>query len=427
MFIDRTVIEVRSGNGGNGAIAFLHEKFIAKGGPCGGNGGRGGSVILRANSKITTLVNYRFSKVVAAKDGENGATKNRYGHKAEDVYADVPVGTVVIDEATNETLADLNENGKEFIIAKGGRGGRGNACFKSSTNRVPNIAENGVPGEIKRIVLELKLLADVGVVGYPSVGKSTFLSLVTRANPVIADYEFTTIIPNLGVANLPDNRSFVIADLPGLIEGAHEGKGLGITFLRHIERCKILMHIVSMDGKRDPLEAYNSINSELKEYGFGLENKVMIVVASKMDEEGAEERYNKFVKEIDMEVTPISAYTNENIDKVLYKLADTLDSVRKQEIYDAQNVKHVEETKVYDAKKDIKEPFNIKKIKSDTFNIYGESIERAYKLINISTDEGMMKLISYLRKVGIDEKLKEMGAKDGDTVTLCDFEFEYVE
>ncbi|MEG0033962.1 MAG: GTPase ObgE [Bacilli bacterium] len=427
MFIDRTVVEVRSGNGGNGAIAFLHEKFIAKGGPSGGNGGRGGSVIFKASSKITTLINYRFSKVIAAKDGENGATKNRYGHKAEDVYAEVPVGTVLINEETNEVIEDLDADGKEFIIAKGGRGGRGNACFKSSVNRVPRVAENGVPGETKRIVLELKLLADVGIVGYPSVGKSTFLGLVTKANPIVADYDFTTIVPNLGVTNLKDGRSFVIADLPGLIDGAHLGKGLGITFLRHIERCKILMHIVSMDGKRDPFEAYNAIKKELLEYGYGLEKKAEIVVASKMDEDGAIERFEKFKSQMNREIIPISAYTNENIDKVLYVLADKLDEVREQDILNATNVKEVPESKVYDAKKDEKPLFEIRRIKTDTYEIYGESIERTYKLINITTDEGMMKLISYLRKIGIDQKLKEMDAKDGDTVILCDFEFEYIE
>ncbi|MEG1565212.1 MAG: GTPase ObgE [Bacilli bacterium] len=427
MFIDRTVVEVRSGNGGNGAIAFLHEKFIAKGGPSGGNGGRGGSVIFKASSKITTLINYRFSKVIAAKDGENGATKNRYGHKAEDVYAEVPVGTVLINEETNEVIEDLDADGKEFIIAKGGRGGRGNACFKSSVNRVPRVAENGVPGETKRIVLELKLLADVGIVGYPSVGKSTFLGLVTKANPIVADYDFTTIVPNLGVTNLKDGRSFVIADLPGLIDGAHLGKGLGITFLRHIERCKILMHIVSMDGKRDPFEAYNAIKKELLEYGYGLEKKAEIVVASKMDEDGALLRFEKFKSQMKCDIIPISAYTNENIDKVLYVLADKLDEVREQDILNATNVKEVPESKVYDAKKDEKPLFEIRRIKTDTYEIFGESIERTYKLINTTTDEGMMKLISYLRKIGIDQRLKEMDAKDGDTVILCDFEFEYIE
>ena len=423
MFTDKVVVEVRSGKGGNGAISFLHLKFMEKGGPCGGNGGRGGSVIFRASSKVNSLINYRFSKVISANDGGNGATKDKYGRKAEDVVAEVPVGTVVIDEATNQILADLNEENKTFIAAKGGRGGRGNACFKSSRNRMPNVAENGTPGEKKRLILELKMLADVGLVGFPSVGKSTLLSIVTAAHPDIGDYDFTTTSPNLGVVFLKDGRSFVMADLPGLIEDAHLGKGLGFAFLRHIERCKVLVHIVSMDGKKDPLEAYKAINNELKLYSEELIRKPQVIVASKMDEDGVEERLEKFKKQIKKEIIPLSALTNKNIDLLLYKCADLLDKVNSEK--PDLTPSNDETIKVYTAK--TSEPiFSIRKTKEHTFEIYGSSVEKTYALINITTDEGLMKLINYLRKIGVEKKLKELGAEDGDTITLCDFEFEYI-
>lgn len=423
-FIDRVVVEVRSGKGGDGAIAFLHEKYIAKGGPSGGNGGRGGSIILRANSKVTTLQNYRYSKVISAEDGGKGENKNKYGRSASDVVAELPVGTVIIEESTGQILYDLRKDGDEFVVAKGGRGGRGNACFKSSRNRAPKVAENGLPGVTKRIVLELKLLADCGIVGLPNAGKSTFLSVVTRANPEIADYPFTTIVPNLGVAESKDGRSFVIADLPGLIEGAAEGKGLGLRFLRHVERCKVLMHFISMEEGQDQYQNYLIIEEELKKYGSNLAKKPKIFVATKMDEEGASERLEEFKKKTGInDIISISCIMENNIDLLLYKIADLIDE-------ESSKVEEVEEVeyKVYDATETMdKEIFNIRRVKSNTYQIYGESVERTFSLINISTDEGMMKLISYLRKIGVDDKLHEMGAKDGDIVTLCDFEFEYFE
>ena len=295
MFIDRAIIEVRSGKGGDGAISFRREKFVAKGGPDGGNGGRGASIYLRANKTINTLFNFRHSKTFIGQDGGKGEGSNCYGKYAPDIIVDVPIGTVVYLEDGHEFLGDLNEDGKTLLVAKGGRGGKGNSCFKSSTNRVPKIAENGEPGEKKRLILELKLLADVGLVGFPSVGKSTFLSVVSSAKPEIADYPFTTIIPNLGVVTSKDGRSFVMADLPGIIEGAHDGKGLGLQFLRHIERCRIIVHVIDMgESGRDPYSDYQIISKELKEYGFGLDKRPVIYVASKMDEEGAEERLKTF-------------------------------------------------------------------------------------------------------------------------------------
>lgn len=423
MFIDRVVIEVRSGKGGDGAIAFLHEKYIAKGGPSGGNGGHGGSIILKASSKVTTLINYRFSKVIKAEDGENGGTKNKYGRSSKDVICEVPVGTVIIDEKSGQTLYDLKRDGEEFIVAKGGRGGRGNACFKSSRNKAPKVAENGVPGVTKRIILELKLLADAGLVGLPNAGKSTFLSIVSKANPIIADYPFTTINPNLGVCNLKDGRSFVLADLPGLIEGASEGKGLGFTFLRHIERCKVLIHFVSMESE-DPYNDYFTIKKELELYGHSLLNKKYLIVASKVDDEENNKKFIEFKKKLNEDIIPLSSLIDFNIDQVLYKTMDLIETANEEIVEEDVNSN---EFKLYNAIEEEKEIFNIRRIKSDTYQIYGESIERTYALINISTDEGIMKLISYLKKVGVDDKLKEMGAQDGDTVILCDFEFEYFE
>ena len=424
MFIDRAIIEVRSGKGGDGAIAFLHEKYVAKGGPAGGNGGRGGSIFLRASKTINTLFNFRHSKTFSANDGEKGGIKNQYGKYAEDVIVDVPVGTVVYLEKDKEFLGDLNEDGKMIRVAKGGRGGRGNSCFKSSTNRVPKIAENGEPGERKRLILELKLLADVGLVGFPSVGKSTLLSVVSAAKPEIADYPFTTITPNLGVVSVKDGSSFVMADLPGLIEGAHLGKGLGLQFLRHIERCRVIVHVVDLsETGRNPYEDYKIINQELKEYGFALDKRPQIIVASKMDEEGASEKLKKLEKQIGKEIIPISALLEENIDKLLYKCAAVLKETPLFPLYDdkEEDLDH----KTYTLEDE--EPyFTIRRLDAHTWSIEGEKMLKFYHMTNISTDEGMMVLMSKIRSLRIDDELENRGAEDGDTVILDDFEFEYV-
>ena len=423
MFIDRAIIEVRSGKGGDGAIAFRREKYIAKGGPAGGNGGRGASVILRANSKINTLFNFRHSKCFIGPDGEKGGIKNQYGRGSEDIYVDVPVGTVVYEEKNHKFLGDLSTDGLELRVAKGGRGGRGNTCFKSSTNRVPRIAENGEPGEQKRLILELKLLADVGLVGFPSVGKSTLLSVVSSARPEIADYPFTTIIPNLGVVTSKDGRSFVMADLPGIIEGAHDGKGLGLQFLRHIERCRIIVHVIDMgESGRDPYSDYQIISKELKEYGFGLDKRPVIYVASKMDEEGALERLKAFEKKAKVKCIPISALTEEGIDELVYKCADLLDVTPIFPLFDAEE--ETLENKVYTLDYEEKE-FDIKHPTAHSWEIVGDKIIKFYKMTNISTDDGMMKLLTHLRKLKVDDKLEELGAQDGDQVILDDFVFVY--
>lgn len=424
MFIDRTIVEVRSGKGGDGMIAFLHEKYMPKGGPSGGNGGKGGSIYFRANKSINTLYNFRHSKTFIASDGGKGLTKNKYGANAKDIIVDVPLGTVVYLESDHSFVADLSKDGDTVMVAKGGRGGRGNAAFKSDRNRVPRIAENGLPGETKRLILELKLLADVGLVGLPNAGKSTLLSVVTRATPEIADYPFTTIEPNLGVVHINNYDSFVLADLPGLIEGAHEGKGLGLTFLRHLERCRVIVHVVSFEEGSNPLESFKTIQNELKSYGMGLEKRPLIIAASKMDEEGSEDRLKEFKKKIRQEVYPISSLTHEGVNELMKKCYEILSVTEPFPLMDKEENK---EMKIYDAKKDQKEIFSVVKEKDHVYRLVGESIERTYSLINISTDEGMMRLINYLSKIGVEEELKKKGAESGDSVFLCDFEFEYLD
>jgi len=421
LFIDRAVVELRSGKGGDGAIAFIHEKNRPLGGPSGGNGGKGGSIYLRCSNTVTTLVNFRHSRTFEAMDGNKGDIKSMYGRKAEDIYIDVPLGTVVFLEENHVFLCDMDEVGKTYLICKGGRGGRGNESFKNSRNKAPKIAENGLPGEDKRVVLELKLLADVGIIGYPSVGKSTFISCVTNCKAEVGDYDFTTLVPNLGVATTKDGNSFVLADMPGLIEGAHLGKGLGLLFLRHIERCRVLIHMVDMSGIRDPYNDYVTINEELKKYGMHLIDRPQIIVASKMDEDGATERLEKFRKQIDKEVLPVSCVIDDGLDKVLYKCADLLKVAEAFPVYEEKD-----KEKIYDATTD--EPiYTITKTNEHTYIISGTRVERTFDLINLSTDEGMMKLITYLNKIGVDKELHKIGAKDGDTVKLKDFSFDFYE
>lgn len=423
MFIDKVVVEVRSGKGGDGMIAFLHEKYLAYGGPSGGNGGRGASIIFRANKSINTLFNFRHSKVFIGPDGGKGLTKNKYGRGADDVIVDVPLGTVVYEEKDGRLVADLSVDGQTVVVAKGGRGGRGNAAFKSDKNRVPRIAENGLPGETKRLILELKLLADIGLVGLPNAGKSTLLSVVSNANPEIADYPFTTLEPNLGVVNVSKFETFVMADLPGLIEGAHLGKGLGLSFLRHLERCRVVVHLVSMESE-NPYEDFKVIQNELKSYGMGLDKRPLIIVASKMDGEDAENKLKEFKKKVKADVLPISSLTHQGIDGLIKKCYELL-SVTSE--FPLMNEVEEPEVKVYNAYEEQKPIFEIIHEKDHQFRIVGESIERTYGLINISTDEGLMRLINYLKKIDVEKALKEKGAKSGDSVFLCDFEFEYLE
>lgn len=427
MLIDRAVVEVRSGNGGNGAISFLQEKNMPKGGPDGGNGGKGGSVYLVAKKNVNTLLAYRHSKVLQAMDGGKGDKKMRSGKNAEDVISEVPVGTLVYQEEGNLLLADLSQEGQMVCVAKGGRGGRGNAAFKTSRLRIPRVAENGHPGERKRLILELKLVADAGLIGFPSVGKSTFLNIVSKANVATADYPFTTLVPNLGVVTLPDSYSqFVLADMPGLIEGAHEGKGLGISFLRHIERCRVLVHMVSMGGERDPYEAYCAINEELKDYGADLEKRPQIVVATKMDEEGAEERKKEFDEKLGFSSYPLSALTGDGVNPLIKKIYEVIQKTPSFPLYKKEEQASSPEYRVYDKTKEFAEPpFLISRPSDHLFVITGKQVLEKYALLNLSDDQGVARLINYLNRLGVEEELQKKGARDGDTVRIGDFEFTY--
>ena len=422
MFIDKAKLTIKSGKGGDGAIAFHHEKFVERGGPSGGNGGRGGSIYFVASNNSSTLINYRHARKVVAKDGEKGMAKKMYGAKSDDIYLEVPVGTVIFQEPEHIFLADMDVEGKVYLAAKGGRGGRGNACFATSRNRCPRVAENGLPGIEKVLTLELKLLADVGLVGLPSVGKSTLLSVVSNAKPEIADYPFTTIIPNLGIVKVDDN-SFVLADLPGLIEGASVGKGLGLTFLRHIERCKVLIHVLDIEHE-DPLEDFKKINNELAQYGFNLIKRPMLVAINKVEDDESFLKANKIKEELvkdGYEVFFISSILHENINELMKRTYEVLQTAPSFPLYENNK----EEVKVYNAYEEAKKEYEVVRTGPHAYQIRGEKIERTYSLINLSTDEGISKLLSILRNLGVDDTLKEMGLVDGDIVTLCDFEFEY--
>lgn len=425
MFIDRAKLTVKSGKGGDGAIAFHHEKFVERGGPSGGNGGRGGSIYFVTSKHTSTLINYRHAKKIVASDGQNGMAKKMYGAKGEDIYLELPLGTVVYQEPGHHFIVDMKDENQTFLICKGGRGGRGNACFASSRNRTPRVAENGLPGEEKVLTLELKLIADVGLVGMPSVGKSTFLNVVSSARPEIGDYPFTTLIPSLGVVNLDQDNSFVCADIPGLIKGASIGKGLGLAFLRHIERCKVLLHILDME-REDPLSDFEVIMEELKSYSEHLLSRPMVVCLNKTEDDELMDKaknIEKVLTERGYKVFIVSLILNENVKPMLYYLSSLVKETKEIPLYENK----VETVKVFDATKEIEKEFEIEKTSPHSFRIYGPRIERTYSLINLSTNEGVMKLISILHKVGVDDALKNLGAVDGDTVTLMDFEFEYFE
>ena len=421
MFIDEVTIKVIAGNGGDGCTAFRREKFVPMGGPYGGNGGSGSDIIFKVDTGLHTLIDLRYMKVVKGKKGENGSGKNMDGKNAQDIIIKVPQGTVVADSDTNFIIADLKDKDSEVIVAKGGRGGRGNTAFKTQSNPAPNFSENGEPGEEKILKVELKLLADVGLVGLPSVGKSTILSKVTKAKPKIADYHFTTLTPNLGVVKTKDNRSFVMADLPGLIEGASEGVGLGDKFLRHIERTKVIAHVIDMSGLegRDPYADYLTINKELEKFSPKLIKKPMIVIANKMDVPSASKNLEEFKKKVKCQVYPIKAITNEGLDDVLIKLADLVDEAPNTPLYEENEyLSHV----LY--KFEEEKPFDVKK-EGDSYIIYGDKVEKMFKMTNFQSDEGIERFIRKLRKLGIDEKLESMDVPDGAIVKILDFEFEY--
>lgn len=421
-FIDRVKIYVQAGTGGNGTVAFRREAHVPKGGPSGGDGGRGGSVIFVATNSLSTLLDLRYYREYKAQNGEKGHAKKMHGADADDLVIRVPVGTCVYDDDTGNIIADLTKDGQRAVIAKGGRGGRGNARFASSRNPAPKICENGEPGEKFNLRVELKLLADVGLVGFPSVGKSTLLSVVSKARPQIADYHFTTIVPNLGVVQVKDGRSFVMADLPGLIEGASQGKGLGHQFLRHIERCRVIVHIIDMSGSegRDPYEDYVTINKELGEYEYRLLERPQIIVANKMDGDEAEENLKKFKEKLgDQKVFPIIAPIHEGIDAVLYAVADALETAP-----DFFNQEEEQESVLYTYKEEEK-PFTIHNKGNGVWEVIGKKVERLVQMASFTTDDGFQRFALQIRNMGIDDALREAGCEDGDTVRLYDFEFEF--
>ena len=421
-FIDRVKIYVQAGTGGNGTVAFRREAHVPKGGPSGGDGGRGGSVIFVATNSLSTLLDLRYYREYKAQNGEKGHAKKMHGADADDLVIRVPVGTCVYDDDTGNIIADLTKDGQRAVIAKGGRGGRGNARFASSRNPAPKICENGEPGEKFNLRVELKLLADVGLVGFPSVGKSTLLSVVSKARPQIADYHFTTIVPNLGVVQVKDGRSFVMADLPGLIEGASQGKGLCHQFLRHIERCRVIVHIIDLSGSegRDPYKDYVTINKELGEYEYRLLERPQIIVANKMDGDEAEENLKKFKEKLgDQKVFPIIAPIHEGIDAVLYAVADALETAP-----DFFNQEEEQESVLYTYKEDEK-PFTIHNKGNGVWEVTGKKVERLVQMASFTTDDGFQRFALQIRNMGIDDALREAGCEDGDTVRLYDFEFEF--
>ena len=423
MFIDRARIQVKAGDGGHGMSSFRREKFVPKGGPSGGDGGRGGDVVFIVDNNVNTLLDFRYKRKFVAKNGDNGQTKNCYGQKAEPLYIKVPPGTIIKDEESGEVLADLTEVGQETVIVRGGRGGRGNARFVSSINRSPTFSEKGEPGEGRSLVLELKLLADVGLVGYPSVGKSSLVSMVSAARPEIAEYHFTTLVPVLGVVSLGPEHSFVIADIPGLIEGAHEGVGLGHDFLRHVERTKIIVHVVDVSGieGRDPIEDYQRINKELKLYNERLANRPQIVAANKMDLPEAQENYQRFKEFIESEgkeIFPISAATNEGLKELMIRVSKALDDY-------VEEPEAVAEVKVYE---DSAEPdFVIKRDEVGDFVVVSKSLEKLVAMTKFENDEALRRFQNIWRLKGVDEALKARGIKEGDTVHVGEMEFEFKE
>ncbi|EAD9765132.1 GTPase ObgE, partial [Listeria monocytogenes] len=420
---------VKAGNGGDGMVAFRREKFVPNGGPAGGDGGKGADVVFVVDEGLRTLVDFRFKRIFKAEHGEHGMSKSMHGRGAEDLVVKVPQGTIVKDIDTGEIIADLVAHGQRAVIAKAGRGGRGNKRFATPANPAPELSENGEPGQERNVQLELKVLADVGLVGFPSVGKSTLLSVVSAARPKIAAYHFTTIVPNLGMVDAGDGRSFVMADLPGLIEGASQGVGLGHQFLRHIERTRVIVHVIDMSGSegRVPYEDYMAINNELEQYNLRLMERPQIIVANKMDMPDAEENLNEFKTKIaeDIPVFPISAVTKTGLRELLLAIADKLETTPEfplNEILEQED----EDTVLY--KYVAEEPdFEISREPDGTFVLSGAKIERLFTMTNFERDASISRFARQLRAMGVDEALRKRGAKDGDIVRLLDYEFEFMD
>ncbi|NNG67413.1 GTPase ObgE [Caldanaerobacter subterraneus] len=423
MFIDTARIYIKAGDGGNGFISFRREKYVPYGGPDGGDGGKGGDVIFIADPNLSTLLDFKYKRKYIAENGENGKSKNQYGKDGEDLYIKVPVGTTIINDETGEVIADLIKPYQKAIVLKGGKGGRGNAKFATPTLKTPRFAESGEKGREMWVRLELKLLADVGLVGFPNAGKSTLLASCSRARPKIANYPFTTLTPNLGVVE-HKGKSFVMADIPGLIEGAHRGEGLGHDFLRHIERTKMLIHVVDVSGSegRDPVEDFEKINEELRLYDERLVTLPQIVAANKMDLPEGKEKYLRFEEEIKKrgyEVYPISALTKEGLDALLDKTIEILSSIP------AEKIEEVPEVIVYNPPEE-EETLEVE-VKGNTYYLKGSKIDKLLKRINLQDEHSLRYFEILLRKSGVIDALKEKGFKSGDVINVRDFEFEYYE
>ncbi|NUU59085.1 GTPase ObgE [Paenibacillus agri] len=431
MFVDKAKIYVKGGDGGDGLVAFRREKYVPEGGPAGGDGGRGGDVIFRVDEGLRTLMDFRYQRHFKADRGVKGRNKSQHGANAEHMIVRIPPGTILIDDDTNEVIADMTRHGQQVVVAKGGRGGRGNTRFATAANTAPELAENGEEGQERYIVMELKVMADVGLVGFPSVGKSTLLSVVSAAKPKIGAYHFTTITPNLGVVDVGDGRSFVMADLPGLIEGAHEGIGLGHEFLRHVERTRIIIHVVDMSGSegRDPFEDWVKINDELRQYNANLAERPQIVAANKMDMPESAEHLASFREQVaqvrpDIEIMPISSLTREGVQELLYRATDILDSIPVAPV--VEEVAEASERKVYKLEAENDNTFTITR-DNDTYVVNSPRIERMLKRMQLNTHDAILKLARTLRHMGVDAELRRRGAVEGTIVRIADFEFEFVE
>lgn len=424
MFVDDVSFHIRAGNGGNGVVAFRREKYVPLGGPSGGNGGRGGDIIFVGDEGLTTLLDFRYQKLIFAENGENGHSKDCFGRDAKDIYIRVPIGSVVYDVNKGIVIADIIHHKQEVIVAKGGKGGRGNASFATSRIPAPEICEKGEPGEEKDIRIELKVLADVGLVGFPSVGKSTLISVVSAARPKIADYPFTTLVPNLGVVKTKDGRSFVMADLPGLIENASQGAGLGFQFLKHIERTRVIVHVLDMDANdnRDPYHDYIKINQELATYNPKLMLRPQIIVANKMDLPNAMKNLEQLQAKLpDASIVPISAYTRTNLDQLVYEIANLLDTVKLDQFKD-NNVDEIVEYRFTAT-----EPFVIEKDDKGVYNISGPMVKKFFDATDFTREENIKMLSRRLRNLGVDEELRRLGVKHGETVRIFGYEFEFLD
>lgn len=424
MFTDYVKINVKSGDGGNGAVSFRREKYVAAGGPDGGDGGKGGDVYFFVDPDANTLVDFRFKKKFKAENGKNGEGAHRYGRSGEDLHIGVPIGTIIRDAETNQVLADLSEKGQEELILPGGRGGKGNSHFATSTRQAPRFSQDGEKGLEKELVLELKLLADVGLVGFPNVGKSTFLSRTTSATPKIANYHFTTLEPNLGVVKSSYGDSFVIADIPGIIEGASQGTGLGLQFLRHIERTRLLLHVIDVSGTegRNPVEDFNTINEELKQYSEKLAARKQIIVANKIDSMQDENLYKeleKMAKEKGIEIYKISAVTGEGIEGLLKHVSEILKTLPKEDVVEVVGGK-----KVYTLEDEI--PFTITR-EDGMWIVDGPGVQKIMRRVNLEDNESMYYFQKCLDELGVNKALKEAGVKQGDTVKVVDWELEWMD